>query len=149
MGRVWYGFGLLHRYAEGSNPFRSTFYFYYERTLYMQKLTWVKSTANEWLNFQTFNLSNDHGQGVYIIWHAGNPSRVVYVGQGDIAARLRSHRNNADITYYSKYGTLKVTWASVSSHQLDGVEHYLANTWNPLVGDAHPDAYPIAVNSPW
>lgn len=115
----------------------------------MQTLSWVKSTANTWLDFQTFNLFANHGKGVYIIWHTGNPGRVVYVGQGDIAARLRSHRNKSDITYYAKHGTLKVTWALLQAHQLDGVEIYLANRWNPLVGDAHPDVIPIAVNSPW
>ena len=48
-----------------------------------------------------------------------------------------------------KLGALYVTWASVQASQIDGVERYLANTWNPLVGDAHPDVNPIAVNSPW
>ena len=115
----------------------------------MQTIHWVKSGANTWLDFQTFNLSTDHGIGVYVIWHAGNPSKVVYVGQGDIASRLRTHRNNTSITSYAKHGTLKITWARVQPHQLDGVERYLANTWNPLVGDAHPDVNPIAVNSPW
>lgn len=116
----------------------------------MLKLNWIsKSTANAWLTFQGVNLENVTTDGVYIIWHSGNPARVVYVGQGDIAARIKAHRNRADINSYARHGNLHVTWASVPSHQKDGVERYLANVWNPLVGDAHPDVMPIAVNSPW
>jgi hypothetical protein len=115
----------------------------------MLNLQWVKSQAETWLEFQTFNINSVDADGVYIIWHGGNPGRVVYVGQGDVKSRLQAHRNNTEITKYAKDGTLYVTWASVPAHQKDGVERYLANTWNPLVGDAHPDVTPIAVNSPW
>ena len=87
--------------------------------------------------------------GVYIIWHAGNPGRVVKIGQGDISDRLGKHRRDAMILAYRKHGTLKVTWAAVASSQVDGVERYLANRYPPLVGDAFPDVVPIAVNSPW
>jgi hypothetical protein len=115
----------------------------------MLQIHWVKSTSGTWLSFDNVNLENVSADGVYIIWHTGNPGKVVYVGQGDVAARIKAHRNRPDIMKYAKVGSLKVTWASVPSHQKDGVERYLANKWNPLVGDAHPDATPIAVNSPW
>jgi len=87
--------------------------------------------------------------GVYIIWHEGDPGRVVRVGQGVIKDRLSEHRNNKAILAYNKVGTLRVTWAAVPAKQLDGVERHLADTWNPLVGSAFPDVQPIAVNSPW
>jgi hypothetical protein len=74
---------------------------------------------------------------------------VVYVGQGDVAARIADHRNNPEITAYASSGRLRVTWAAVQAAYRDGVERYLADTWNPLVGDVHPTAVPIAVNSPW
>ena len=115
----------------------------------MLNLNWVKSTSGNWLQFQNVNLDNVSSDGVYIIWHSGNPGKVVYVGQGDIAARIRAHRNRPDINGHSKSGTLHVTWATVSAAQQDSVERFLADKWNPLVGDAHPDAAPIAVNSPW
>lgn len=115
----------------------------------MLQLSWVKCQGDAWCLFQTVNLDKVTTDGVYIIWHAGNPSRVVYVGQGDIAARLRAHRTNTAITGHSSSGTLYVTWASVSAAQKDGVERYLADKWNPLVGDAHPQALQLAVNSPW
>jgi hypothetical protein len=91
--------------------------------------------------------------GVYVIWHEGNPSRVVRHGQGGgqagIAGRLTAHRSDQQVLAYARHGTLRVTWAAVPAHQIDGVERYLANTWPPLIGDAFPDVAPIAVNSPW
>lgn len=111
-------------------------------------VNWVKSTAGEWLSFQNVNLSGVSTEGVYIIWHGGNPSRVVRVGQGDIADRLQNHRADAQILAYAKH-RLYVTWASVAAYYRDGVERYLADNWNPLVGDRFPNVAPIAVNSPW
>ena len=115
----------------------------------MLQLQWIKSKADTWLEFESFNLPTATGVGVYMIWHAGQPGRVVYVGQGDVKSRLGAHRSNKAIVAYAKNGTLHVTWASVSAAQRDGVERYLADQWSPLVGDAHPDVQPIAVNSPW
>jgi hypothetical protein len=105
---------------------------------------------NHWCSLQSLDLDSigDVG-GVYIIWHEGNPGRVVRVGQGDIGDRLGKHRNDSKVTQYAKHGTLRVTWASVPLNQRDGVEKYLADTWRPLVGDAFPNVLPIAVNSPW
>jgi hypothetical protein len=106
-------------------------------------------TDSHWCDFFNVNLGNLKGAGVYIIWHEGNPGRVVRIGQGDIAARLRTHRNDTEITAYARHGTLRVTWAIVSAAQQDGVETYLADQWPPLVGDAFPDCERIAVNHPW
>ena len=115
----------------------------------MLQLHWVKSTEQKWLSFEKVNLTDITTNGVYIIWHEGNPSRVVYVGQGDVASRLMAHRSRKDITQYSKYGTLRVTWAAVPVNQRDGIERYLADRYQPLVGDAHPDVSLSKVNSPW
>jgi hypothetical protein len=87
--------------------------------------------------------------GVYIIWHEGNPGRVVRIGQGKIADRLAAHRKDKTVLNYKKNGTLRVTWATVPSNQIDGIEKYLADTWPPLIGDAFPDVAPLAVNSPF
>jgi hypothetical protein len=112
----------------------------------IMELNWVKCTNNNWCPLATVNLSTVSTRGVYIIWHTGNPSRVVRVGQGNISERLNEHRRTPEIT---KYSPLYVTWAACPANHLDGIEKYLADTWNPLVGDAFPNAYPIAVNSPW
>jgi hypothetical protein len=116
----------------------------------LNTINWVKcGNGANWCPFETVDLSNVKVMGVYIIWHEGNPGRVVRLGQGDIATRIAAHRNDAAVTTYRASGILRVTWASVPAAQRDGVERYLANTWNPLIGDAFPFATPIAVNSPW
>lgn len=117
----------------------------------MLNLKWFTcGNDGHWCSLEKLDLQTVTESGVYIIWHTGNPGRVVYVGQGDpISGRLSSHRNNPAITAYKMYGDLKVTWASVPESQRDGVERYLADKWSPLVGDAHPEASPIEVNSPW
>jgi hypothetical protein len=52
----------------------------------MAIVTWVKCQANNWCPFETVTLDSiSKTIGVYVIWHEGNPSRVVRVGQGDIA----------------------------------------------------------------
>ena len=115
----------------------------------MPNLTWKKcGDDHHWCSFDNLTLDMET-VGVYMIWHEGDPSRVVRLGQGKIAERIKDHRNDAKITAYKKHGTLRVTWASVARHQLDGVERHLADTWNPLVGEAFPDVDPIAVNSPF
>jgi hypothetical protein len=113
------------------------------------QVSWIKSTQNEWLRFETFNLEPVTAEGVYIIWHGGTTPRVVRLGQGDIKARLSVHRNDPAVTKYRDLGALLVTWASVPAGQRGGVERYLANQYPPLVGDAFPEVQPIAVNSPW
>lgn len=111
------------------------------------KLNWTKcGKDSHWCDLKNLDLTTVSGEGVYIIWHIGNPSRVVRVGQGDIAKRLSEHRNNQQIT---RYGQLRVTWAKVDARSRDGVERYLADTWKPLVGDAFPDVRAIEVNSPF
>lgn len=114
-------------------------------------VNWVKcGNDGHWCSLQTLLLKNlGDVEGVYIIWHDGKPGRVVRVGQGIIKDRLAEHCNDTEVCGHNVYGTLRVTWASVPYAQRDGVERYLADTWHPLVGDAFPNAYPIAVNSPW
>lgn len=112
-------------------------------------LHWFKCKGGVWCGLKTLNLDTVDEEGVYIIWHASNPSEVVYVGQGDVADRISKHRNNNEITEYESAGKLHVTWATVPAHQRDGVERYLADKLNPLVGDVHPQATPISVNLPW
>jgi len=113
-------------------------------------VTWIKSTANEWLSLETFNIESVSTIGVYVIWHGGQTPRVVYVGQGDVKDRLTSHRSDSRITAYRRSGLLMVTWAEVSrASDRDGVERYLADQLKPLVGDRHPVASPVAVNFPW
>jgi hypothetical protein len=115
----------------------------------MQNIRWVKSPMKEWLPLESVDLANVHTIGIYIIWHAGRPPKVVKVGQGNIRQRLNDHKIDPMILAFKKYGSLFVTWAVVGPHLLDGVERYLADMWGPEVGERYPDVIPIAVNSPW
>lgn len=114
----------------------------------MQNLVWTKCTDG-WCSLNRVNLSNVTTVGVYIIWHAGNPGRVVRIGQGNIKERLCCHRDDSAVQAYAKHGDLKVTWAAAPAGLLNGIERYLSDHWKPLVGDRFPDALPIPVNSPW
>ncbi|HET9341383.1 MAG TPA: hypothetical protein VFO25_00540 [Candidatus Eremiobacteraceae bacterium] len=117
----------------------------------MSKLsvTWHKcGDDHHWCSFENLTLDKMTDKGVYVIWHQGNPGKVVYVGQGDVADRITAHRSDKRITKYADR-VLRVTWAELSVFQWDGVERYLADRYSPLVGDAHPDCGPIEVNGPW
>lgn len=115
-------------------------------------LRWTRLIDGTWCPFYDVDLSNVNTIGVYMIWYNGTnekPGRVVRVGQGNIADRLRCHRIDPEISKYSHHN-LFVTWAEVpSSSYLDGIEKYLFDAWEPLVGERSPFALPIAVNSPW
>ena len=117
----------------------------------MLNLTWIKARAGNWLAFETFDLATCvTDPGVYVIWHDGQPSWTVRLGQGDVADRIGAHRRDPRVLAYRSYGAgLFVTWASVQAPYLDGVERYLADQLRPLVGDAFPNAKPIPVNMPW
>jgi hypothetical protein len=111
---------------------------------------WYKcGDDHHYCNFELLDLTTVTETGVYVIWHTGNPSRVVRLGQGKIADRLAAHRNDRKVLAYKGNGLLRVTWAEVPAHQIDGIERYLADSWPPLIGDAFPDVAPLAVNSPF
>lgn len=113
-------------------------------------LSWITCGDDQhWCSFLDVNLAKIKTEGVYIIWHEGNPGRVVYVGQGDVSARLAVHRTNPEILDYEMQGTLRVTWAAAPAAQRDGIERYLADTFDPLVAERHPDVSHVTVNSPF
>ncbi|MDE5422424.1 hypothetical protein L3073_09420 [Ancylomarina sp. DW003] len=110
------------------------------------KVDWIKCQNDNWCDFLTVNLSNEHFDnlhGVYIIWSG---KTVVRLGSGEIKDRIADHRDNTEITAYTN---LKVTWARVNANQMQGVEKYLADTYKPAVGERFPNRTPIEVNSPW
>jgi hypothetical protein len=117
----------------------------------MLQVKWFKCGQDgHWCSFENLDTAKASENGVYVVWHEGNPGRVVYIGQGaPVGARIAAHRSRKDIMAYANKGKLRVTWAAVPAAQRDGVERHLADQWSPLVGDAHPDVQPIAVNAPW
>lgn len=111
-------------------------------------LTWGTCGGNSsWCSFTAVNLAHpffDGKEGVYIIWQGRGP--VIRIGQGVIRDRLNVHRSDSAITAYKN---LYVTWAVVSTLQRDGVERYLTERLNPVVGERHPiTVTPIVVNLP-
>lgn len=114
-------------------------------------LIWQQCEGNVWCNLNAVNIGHSHFDnmdGVYMIWHGGAAPRVVYVGKGHVRDRIRAHRQDARIQAYASLG-LFVTWARVSAEYQRGVEAYLESQWQPKVGERHPDAQHIGVNSPW
>lgn len=76
--------------------------------------------------------------------------RVVYVGQGYVGQRLLRHKYSLRIRAQSRGAGLLVTWARVySQRDRDGIERFLAEQYNPVVGKLYPDVEPIAVNLPF
>lgn len=84
--------------------------------------------------------------GVYVIWYDEFYINTVYVGQGAIADRIAKHQKDPEIQNYSNTYKLYFTCAEVAKEYRDGVERYLADELEPLVGKRHPDAHPIRVN---
>ena len=114
-------------------------------------VNWNKCKGSIWCKLNGVDLNHNHFddmRGVYIIWHGGDNPQTVRVGQGFIKDRLASHRLDPEIQAYTHLG-LYVTWAHVQENYLDGVEVFLAQNLNPLVGEQFPNARPIPVNLPW
>jgi hypothetical protein len=119
--------------------------------MYIKTVAWGKCNGSNWCNFLTLNL--DHPlfsglEGVYVIWHGGPAPGTVYVGQGLIAERLRSHRTDSRILKHAVNG-LFVTWAQVDALSRDGVERFLTEKLGPKEVSRTPEASPINVNLPW
>lgn len=114
------------------------------------EVTWIKCQGGDWCEFAAVNLDHEHlngVEGVYIIWQESGS--IIRLGQGVIKDRLADHRQNNEIVSYGKMKKLRVTWTQVDKKNRDGVEKYLADTLNPLVGDRFPNRTPIEVNLPW
>ena len=115
-------------------------------------IIWNTCVPNIWCSLLSVNLDHpnfNNPTGVYVIFiNTTDGFRAVRVGQGIIKDRLAKHRLDNDILKYRSY-RLSVTWAEVSSENLDGVERYLGDILQPLVGSAFPDVNPIVVNLPW
>lgn len=114
-------------------------------------LEWKKTYGQGGLiTLDGVDLSTVKANGVYVIYLSANPPITVYVGKGDVSARLASHRNDARFKAARTRGTLCVAFASVTAAEQEGVEKYLARRHPPLVGERHPEnVREIAVNSPF
>ena len=112
---------------------------------------WNKCDGDIWCELYGVNLNHNHFNhmtGVYVIWHGGPSPRTVRVGQGFIRDRLKAHRQDPQIQRYQSLG-LYVTWTTIRSDLLNGVEAYLAEALGPIVGEQFPNVPLIQVNLPW
>ena len=117
----------------------------------MMNVNWNKCSGDVWCALNEVNLNHNHFDnmmGVYVIWHGGVNPQTVKVGQGFVKDRIAAHRQDIKIQIYKNYG-LYVAWASVPANSLNGVEVFLAQQLNPLVGERFPTVFPIRVNLPW
>jgi hypothetical protein len=115
------------------------------------QLSWNKCQDSNWCRLPTVDLNDahfDNMDGVYIIWRSGNNPATVRVGQGNIRERLQVHRTDQQVMKFKELG-LFVTWAAVEKVNRDGIEAFLANQIEPIVGIRFPDRRPITVNLPW
>ena len=114
-------------------------------------LHWHRCGGHVWGSFTRVDLGGLHfngREGVYVIWRPTD-RRCVRVGQGNIRERLTAHRVDREITDCTPYtGELLVTWADVDWRYRDGVERYLGEVLQPIVGRRFPDVASIEVNLP-
>jgi hypothetical protein len=133
--------------------------------LEMLTLNWIThDMQGALLRFYDVDLTTVRADGVYVIYSPvdafsaanafalknmfGAP-KTVYVGQGVVADRLQQHRSNQTMRSMNSQNTLVVAFAPVAASLRDGVERYLANRLQPMLGDVHPNAAPVAVNLPF
>lgn len=126
----------------------------------MIKLKWDKPLfAGDWHELIDVELARhieDPTMGVYIIFYTTDQRekkfRTVRLGSGDVKDRLNEHKGDTEIVAYksaASNGALHVSWAKVPENQMLGVEKYLSEILNPVVGERFPDRTPIEVNLPW
>jgi len=115
----------------------------------MYTYNWAKLANGLYCPLRTLDLTNVMSTlGVYVIWHSGLKPHAVRVGQGIIGTRLGEHRADPEILACEVLGQLVASWINPPAAHLDGLENYLGNLLQPIVGSRFPIAEPIAVNLP-
>jgi len=114
----------------------------------MANLNWHKPD-DIWPSLMGLYLDSIAHEGIYIIWYEGAENTCICIGQGNIATKLKEHRNDDKIIKYSVQGPLRVTWANANPLMRDGIERFLKEKYLPLEHDSLPRDNPHEVNLPF
>lgn len=110
-------------------------------------IDWKRDSASSnWYKLRDVNFGHFMGFGVYLIWHSGVCPRAVYVGQGDIAERLKAHQRDPKIMIFEKFGSLFTSWGNVDARNFDGVERFLIEKYAPVLNEIMPIVPRVSVN---
>jgi len=120
-------------------------------------LHWYKNKLDTWLPFPDINLDTVGSTGVYVIWgifkvNGGTITKAIRLGQGVVKDRLASHKQDPDVKKWlgdTRLQNAFVTYADVNAADRSGVESYLAEAYDPLVGERFPNVTHIRVNLPF
>ena len=112
-----------------------------------QSLTVNWEPARGLRNFDT--MLESLWDGVYILWQRNLPaeSTLLYVGQGNIGSRMRSHR--ASFGFIDVLNPIMVSWTYVwAEEQRLGIEKYLHRRLVPLHSRSYHSGPEMEVNLP-
>ena len=113
-------------------------------------LIWVKRTQHDWCKLFELDLDLIRTYGVYVLWHGGQPSRVVRIGHGDVSTELKACLKDTRVISYLADGPLFVTWAGADASDAAGIHLHLADMLHPLIEDrAASNVVAIAARSPF
>ncbi len=112
------------------------------------QLQWMKCAGAEWCLLDEVELTHIDEYGVFVVWRPGDVGRapvVLYVGRGPLRQAIADCRR--DPIMRGSTG-LRITWAKVDPHDVDGVGAYLYQQLRPLWGEVPRSGAPRPVNLP-
>jgi hypothetical protein len=115
-------------------------------------LEWFKCKGNQWCNLFKLDLNHEYlqgSEGVFVIWTgAGNNTKFLSVGYGNIGAHLKSNKAELAIQAFQHIGVY-VSWAEAPESKQPGISLFLTKALNPAIISSVPKAMAIKVNLPW
>ena len=89
----------------------------------------------------------DDLEGVFVVWRNRPDVATLRVGQGNIRRMLQAALSDERLRD-TPDDALFASWARVAPELRDGVEKYVADSYNPLFGRQFPYRIPIVSNLP-
>ena len=85
--------------------------------------------------------------GVYLVYHDGNPERPLLIDDGNICEHLKAISRDPDLMI-CVLGMLRATWAAVPERYVEGVKNFLVSELDPIIRSSLGFAVPVPVNLP-